>query len=309
MLITKLGPFNGKNWEDLCQLVFKVKHGDEGYQHMPADPGDFGLEGFTITSGIGFQCYCPEKNYESQKLYEAQRDKITRDLGKLKDNEDAIKTRIGDTKLGKWYFVTPIIDKHALLEHVRNKEKEVRDWKLSILADDFEIHLRDIDFYIQEIHQVQSLNGTPIVFDITPPVLSPLIGPTEEYEANVRRKSELRLSSKKDSPQIQKLVDSLYQQTFDNFLEGSGYLRKIEQDAPIVYFRLVRLLNEYEFQVKENATTWVGTAEELTAFVRDGLCKRIVKDLAPHIDETTANKISRHIVARWLAICELDFED
>ena len=43
MFVTKLGPFNEKTWEYLCQFVFKLKCGTDGYQHIQADPGDFGL--------------------------------------------------------------------------------------------------------------------------------------------------------------------------------------------------------------------------------------------------------------------------
>lgn len=309
MFVTKFGPFNGKTWEDLCQLVFKLKHGAEGYQHIQADPGDFGLEGYTIHTGIGFQCYCPEKPYGTKELYEAQRDKITRDINKLKTNQGEIAKRIGTTKIGEWFFVTPVVDRNALLAHVRMKEAEVRAWNLSILRDDFVIHLRDADFYLKEINEVRSLNGVALNFDSSPPALSALNGPQHEYEGNLRRKSELRLATKASSSNITKLVSGLYAQTLKSFLEGDGLLRRIEQDAPTVYFRLVKLVNEYENQVHEKSATWVDTAEALTNHVRDGLSERIHSELAPAIDATTADQIARHIVARWLAVCELDFDE
>ena len=307
MFVTKLGPFNGKTWEDLCQLVFKLKHGAEGYQHIQADPGDFGLEGYTIHTGIGFQCYCPEKHYGTKELYEAQRDKITTDIKKLKTNQFEIAKRIGSTKIGEWFFVTPVVDRNALLAHVRQKETEVRTWNLPILKNDFVIQLRDTDFYLKEINEVRSLNGVALNFDSTPPTLAALTGPQHEYEGNVFRKSELRLAPKAASLDIDKLVNGLYSLTLKSFLEGDGLLRRIEQDAPTVYWRLIRLVNEYENQVLEKAATWVDTAEALTSHVRDGLSERIHRELAPAVDETTADQIARHIVARWLAVCQLNF--
>lgn len=307
MFVTKLGPFNGKTWEDLCQLVFKIKHSVEGYQHIQADPGDFGLEGYTIHSGIGFQCYCPEKHYGTKELYEAQRDKITTDIKKLKTNQTEIAKRIGMTKIGEWFFVTPVVDRNALLAHVRQKEIEARAWKLPILKDDFTIHLRDADFYLKEINEVRSLNGVALNFDSFSPALAELTGPQHEYEGNVLRKSELRLAPKGTSPNLAELVNRLYSLTLKSFLEGDGLLRRIEQDAPTVYFRLVRLVNEYENHVQEKSTTWDDTAEALTNHIRDGLSARIHSELAPEVDGTTADQIARHIVARWLAICQLDF--
>lgn len=62
-----------------------MKYEVEGYQEMSAHTdGDLGIEGFTRT-GVVFQCYCPDEEYDSTKLYEHQRDKITKDLGKLKN--------------------------------------------------------------------------------------------------------------------------------------------------------------------------------------------------------------------------------
>ena len=79
MFHTKFGAFNGDTWEDLCQLVLKRKHQNVGYQEMPASPGDYGIEGYTVTTGWAFQCYCPDKHYERTELYNKQRDKITED--------------------------------------------------------------------------------------------------------------------------------------------------------------------------------------------------------------------------------------
>jgi|SRR5687768_13375337 len=307
MFVTKLGAFNGKTWEELCQLVFKMKYAAEGYQHIQADPGDFGLEGYTIHSGIGFQCYCPDKHYDTKKLYETQRTKITRDIKKLKTNETEIAKRMGATKIGEWFFVTPVVDRNALLAHVRLKEAEARAWNLSILTDSFVIHLRDADFYLKEINEVRVINGVALSFDSAIPALEALRGPQQEYEGNIFRKSALRLGPKAASPNMEKLVNGLYTHTLTSFLEGEGQLRRIEQEAPTLYFRLIRLVNEYENEVVEKATTWSDTAEALTNNVRDGLSARICRELATLLDETTAHRLARHIVARWLAICQLDF--
>jgi hypothetical protein len=307
MLQTKLGPFNGKTWEDLCQLVFKKKYANDGYQQMPASPGDFGLEGFTLRSCLGFQCYCPDKHYTSTELYEKQRDKITEDLGKLKKYETEIAGRIGTIKIRDWHFTTPEFERNALHAHARKKEQEVRAWNLTILDPDFTIHLRDADYYLTEINEVRSLNGQALNFDTCIPLLPALNGPPEEYESNLKRKTDLRLAHKTGSPSLPHLVSTLYGSTLTTFLEHDGLLRRIEKGAPPVYFRLLRIVAEYEISVKELGTIWSGSAEELLEKVRDGLSARIASELGPDIDQTTASQIARHMVARWLAVCQLDF--
>lgn len=308
MYKTSFGAFNGTSWEALCQQVFKKKYGCDGYQQIPTSPGDFGLEGFTLKTGYGFQCYCPEKHYTRQELYDKQRDKITKDLGKLKSNQADFLKLLGATKLGYWVFVTPEVDKHSLLAHARTKEAEVCGWDLPFLEPDFKILLHDGDHYLVEINEIRSAAGEALDFELTPPMLAELLEPKEVYEQNVLRKCESRLAPKQNSPRFQFLVDQLKQDTLASFLETDSYFRRVETTAPTLYFRLIRLINEYEKYVVEIAVTWTDTAEELTKSVRDGLKERIIKDLAPEFDETNASKVARLMVARWLAICELDYD-
>ena len=126
MFTTKFGPFNGSPWARLCQLVFKRKYQAECYQQMQASPGDYGIEGYTVT-GMAFQCYCPEKHYDRTELYEKQRDKITADLRKLKDYHSELQSRLGSTKISRWVFVPPEIDRNALLQHAKAKEAEIME--------------------------------------------------------------------------------------------------------------------------------------------------------------------------------------
>ncbi|WP_295374808.1 hypothetical protein [uncultured Pseudacidovorax sp.] len=46
----------------------------------------------------------------------------------------------------------------------------------------------------------------------------------------------------------------------------------------------------------------------MTDKIRDGLTERIVRELAPAIGETDAADIARMIVARWIAVCEVDYD-
>jgi len=308
MFNSKFGAFNGSTWEAMCQQVFKRKYQSEDYQPMPASPGDFGLEGVTLKSGWGFQCYCPDKHYDRSELYDKQRDKITADLAKLKTYQEEIKKRLGATKLNHWVFVTPEFDKNALLAHARTKEEEVRDWKLPFITDDFRVLLYDGDSYIVEINEIRLAAGEALVFDDVAPVLAELAGPPEEYEGNIRRKSQRRLTGARASENFDKRVQALHQLTLENFLEGDGFFRRIESSAPLVYARLVRLINEFEIYVVEISTTWTGTPEELTSQVKTSLEQRILRDLNPHFDATNASKVARLMVSRWLAICELDYE-
>lgn len=305
---TPYGPFDGDSWERLCQQVFKKKFAADGYQHIPATPGDFGLEGFTTTTGCGFQCYCPDALYPGKELHEKQRDKITADLKKLQTYEQDLKKLLGTTKLRRWYLVTPTIARNELVKHARSKEAEARAWNLSILAPDFEVLVQDGDNYAAEIQELQLAFGKALDFGGLSTNLPPLGSAPEVYESNILRKTKARLQGRFSADKITAKEAQLNQRTRRDFLEHGSHFRRINDQAPTIHSRLMRLINGYEAYVLETRATWEGTPQQLTDKVREGLAERISKELAPHIDETESALIARLMVARWIAVCELDYE-
>src|SRR5690606_22703438 len=133
--------------------------------------------------------------------------------------------RLGSTKLCCWVFVTPEVDRNALLAHVKVKEAEVRGWNLPILTDDFKVLLHDGEYYLLEINQVRAAAGEALVFDDTVPALTALEGEKEYYEHNVHRKSEHRLANKAQRVDFCARVQQLSQRTIEQFLEADGFFR------------------------------------------------------------------------------------
>ena len=124
----------------------------------------------------------------------------------------------------------------------------------------------------------------------------------------MRRKSIARLEPKFGSVSYDRLLNSLLGSTFKSFVEADNFLHGIEKSAPLLHARLIALINEYENEVRDKAIVWCGSAEELTTIVTNGLIARIVHDLQPEFNQTSASQVARHIVARWLAICQIDYE-
>ena len=304
---TTYGAFDGNSWERLCQLVFKHKFAADGYIQIPATPGDYGLEGFTKTTGCGYQCYCPDKAYPPRELYEKQRDKTTADLRKLQTNVADLTQVLGTTKLRRWHLVTPTIAHNDLIKHAQAKEAEVRGWNLSILAPDFQVLIHDADHYATEIQQMKLAVGEALDFGNLPAVLPDLNDISETYEKNIMRKTRTRLA-KVAADKLEHRVARLYAKTLREFLDHGPRLKRINDTAPTVHSRLARLINGYEAEVDERCFTWDGTPQELTDKIRDGLTERIVRELAPSIGETDAADIARMIVARWIAVCEVDYD-
>lgn len=117
---------DGDTWEKLCQSCYRIKYQEQHYTEIPAVyEGDAGIEGFTRT-GIVNQCYCPEREYSDDELYNHQRDKMTTDIGKLL-NADYKKRleKLGVPTIHEWHFVVPFYKDSRIIQHAETKRKEV----------------------------------------------------------------------------------------------------------------------------------------------------------------------------------------
>lgn len=273
---------------------------------MPASPGDFGIEGFIKNTGVAFQCYCPDNHYTQEELYIKQRDKITKDLGKLKKYERDIQSRTGKSKIKEWVFLTPHITDNKLLKHSQVKECEVKKWGLSIISSNFKVILKDADFYANEIYTVQKASGSKLTFlSSMENIKDSDLDNLTSYEQNISRKNEKRciFNGQVNTSKHQKLNKL----TSKKWTDGDSFLRQIEKDASDIYFQISRVVSQYENEVEELCITWQGDAEELVSKIKTELGTRIGEAI-PSLGEAERYKIADQMTSKWLALCPLDIE-
>ncbi|QOJ89469.1 MULTISPECIES: hypothetical protein [Pseudomonas] len=284
------------------QLVLKTKYASEGYQHVPVSPGDFGIEGFTRYSGIAFQCYCPEAHYERSELFKKQRDKITTDLKKLKDNQASLVAMLGDTRIKEWYLITPETPHNKLISHAVTKQNEVRDWKLPHIHEDFTVFIKDAEYYIQEINQVRRVDGIPISIGRETQKIPELTDEMTEYEQNLERKTKLRTADKGEAA-----TEGLLRLTRKAFLDHDPFFFQLYNAHPQTYWQVAKTLNGLEEMVDELSYELTGDPDHLVNTVKKKLNERLLNDKQLCIDENMADDIVRRTMARWLAVCQMDF--
>lgn len=306
MIQTKYGTFDGNSWEDLCQLVFKSKYKDQQYQEMVASPGDFGIEGFTKLDGVAFQCYCPDTHYTKKELYDKQRDKITKDLEKLRTYENEISRRMGNTKIKEWVFVTPLITDNKLLIHAQTKQVEVVKWGLSIIDPEFKVILQDADYFATEINVIQTAKGKKItLFSALELESQAEEQDASEYEINISKKNKVRCTFN-GILDVEKHL-KLNRLTSKKWLRSDPFLKDIEKKASEIYFHVMRVINQYESEVEELCITWRGDAEELISKVRDELAQRL-DEATPTLGEAERYRIADQMTSKWIALCPLGIE-
>lgn len=305
MINTDIGRLDGDKWESLIQSVFKRKY--DTYQEMVASPGDLGIEGFVLHEGIMIQCYCPDEEYDAGTLHEKQRDKITTDINKLTKNKEEIVKHIGDCKISQWLFITPRIGKHDIHAHARKKEKEVEAEGLEFIADDFQVLVKDLGHFIQDIRQQQIIGGEQLSFScaIGEVISEPEM--TTEYDENIRDKNKIR-SVIKDVYKPENHT-RLNEQTKKHYLDGYDILRRIFNESPQLYERIAKLVNNFEDDVEAVSMSWVDSPQKLVTSVEDKLIERFGKDRhIATIEHEDLVSITKHMVAKWIAECPMRIE-
>jgi hypothetical protein len=308
MYKTEYGNFNGSTWEDFCQICFKKKYEAEGYQQMPAWQGDLGIEGFTRT-GVLFQCYCPDEEYNADLLYEKQRDKITTDLKKLISNEKELKSYLKEIKVKQWIFVTPGFKKKDIVKHCHDKADEYRNLKLTILEDNFDVLIYDIDFFATEISLVLNYRKEKIE-------INPLTEKSETEIADWKTKeiSLVKNAIRKHGQRISDIIpnrdikiNKLTQNSIEHFLNGNITVKIMQEKFPKDYEKFIRVVSLFEKKVAEMCIINTGDNNELYKQIENDL-KAKLKDAFNYIDQITIDRLTEQVLSDWILRCPINFE-
>jgi len=309
MIKTEFGVFDGDKWESISQICFKQNFREESYQEVKASPGDYGIEGFTRTGKV-FQCYCPDEHYSTTILYEKQRDKITADLKKLKTYENQLKGFLGDTKINKWYFVTPVYGKNEIITHCTAKRDEVRSWNLSIIDNDnFEVIFEDISFLHPHLNVAIDSTGQKINLSPDKPIKDndklKWKGKEITLVENAQRKHALRFD--KTTPNVDKRIDDLTEKTIASFLRGNILLRMWQNEYPTEYEKFLSIISLVENEVEEKCMFQVQDKNELY-FGFKNLVEEKINIAFPKLEQEMIMNLTNQVLADWILRCPINFE-
>ena len=311
MFVTTYGNFDGKSWEDMFQIILKRKYMIVNYQRVKASPGDFGIEGFT-KDGQTFQCYCPDMLTDDKTLYEKQRDKITKDINKLKTNSKEIKEIFGGVKLQKWILITPHIGHRDLINHCNAKRDLVKSWSLDFIEDDFDVLLHEADDYAIEIGEC--FNHTEKKLTIKPQEGETDGAKIVEWKTteislanNALSKNKIRIESLRKNIDVETTTNILTNETIKYFLNGESILRVWQSSQPDNHQRFIELLASVEEELKEKCLLSMVEPNQLVADITLYMEQRIKASFA-YLDESTIVRLKNYSVSFWILRCPLYFE-
>lgn len=315
-----LEPFlNGDAWEELITQCCRRKYEKDKFTYVPAKSdgkfSDHGIEAFTKTTGIVFQCYCPKDIYISEdKLYEQQRDKVTEDISKLKDLENVKGLlSMGVPEITEWIFIVPEYKDKKILKHLYKKQQELLNLKASdqkkyhYLSDKFECSIKVAEDFLLEIVDIINANASKVKVEFSKlDKFNPDWSNCEsEKSKNVQRKlSSINEKLKNDSQKLDFLTN-IY---MSKYVQGTQLINAIGKFSPELRSKILATKEQFrEIVILESM-------QNQDSLLNNSVFKDLKNDFKLRLEEefpgiATKSLMDIHLstISEWLADCPLEF--
>lgn len=300
--------WNGETWQTHVNALLTTHHQMNGCTyHSVADKveGDGGLEGFS-SDGHAYQCYCDEASLDTADRATKQKRKITADIKKLEIHKDFWEEMLQGVRLVSWTLVVPFNEDKDVLKHVRRKATEIRNKGLTFIDPSFHGHVcTDTVGFPLACQRLLECGFSKV--HISPGEISP-----EHIESLSTTKPEF---IRKLDTKVAKLlpnnsepnVIAFRKQLLDRYLRGSNILQKLEQDAPVLYERIITAIHEKSLSIQLESqfdATLAGARLKDTRADLEGCVRGVAAVLA----DSTIMALSWSTVTELLGECFLDFQ-
>lgn len=296
--------WDSKEWETHAVAMLCHHFGVENVVPVPDDDqGDRGLDAFT-RQGIGYQCYAPEgEPLAPSRRAALQKGKITKDLKKLKDNEDKLLPILGEVKLHTWVLLTPEHKSANVIEHCNTKAAEVLEWGLGFILPNFAVQIHSKEQY-QRAHAFISQAEQFGTFLTAPPEYDPVgadFGAVTSPQIEIMDGKLAKLPKLQDADRRRAHRAMLLERQ----LGGDALLDRIRGRAPEVASHYDTMMTSARAEMIFEAASAQAPAEYYRD-VRKSLVERFRRD--PHLGDDNAEFFADKCITDWLEQCPLDFE-
>lgn len=308
------GKLNGDTWEELCQSCYRIKYQEQNYIEIPAvHGGDAGIEGFT-RNGIVNQCYCPERDYSDDDLYNHLRNKMTTDIGKLldKDYKDRL-IKLGVPIIHEWHFVIPEYRDLRIIQHAESKRKEVLKAKkenpaqYDYLADDFVIVIKTAEDFKFEITRTfrESLTDAKLNLAVREVKVIDWKNCDSEKANNIKRKVKAVMNDiDEEDEYFNEIVDTY----IESYIKGLEIMRMLRMSYAAIYEDVYSLEQAYKKQV--SLKTGMNTDKSMNSKIFNEILEDFEKKLSEscgYFTPASIIELKTDIISMWLADCSMKF--
>lgn len=305
---------DGDAWERWCDDCYRDRYQAQHYIKVPADfLGDAGIEGYTL-SGVAYQCYCPERNYNDEELYTHLRDKVTRDIGKLinKDNAKRLKA-LGVPAIREWHFVIPEYKDKRIVEHLESKRKEI---VAAITTDPSTFSY--IDPQIRLIPKVAEDFKVEFVRLIRNPLVDIKLNTavksisnidwttcSAEKTENISRKLKAIMHTDDDDSDFKDML-AFWSEAY---LKGIEIMNSLQESFGTIYEELFDLEQQYKKDVYMRSR--LNSDHSLNNEIFESILREFEDTIRAQFScfsEPSIKELRRDLVSGWLADCSLQFK-
>lgn len=296
--------WDGGEWEDYIQLLLKRHHGVGNYQEVPAKHGgDFGIDGYS-TNGCAYQCYAAQEPCTTKQRYEAQRNKITNDIGKFINNKPDLVKLFGSTTIHRWVLLVPTYDSALLMQHASKKSEEVLQAKLPYVSSDFKIIIDTDSCFEKEINELTNAGVLEIDME---GLESEVEGRETWLESNEGLVNVLHTKSKKISTLSSEVkLEEFKYLIVDHYLRGQNLLSNFNKKFPDIYAKLNTCKRTYEKHLHTMSLIEDNPANQCLKDTLREYTGELGKSV-PNLPTEAIKTLTWEAISDWLMRCPLDF--
>lgn len=292
--------WDGAEWQEHCLSLLRLRYRHDLQEIPSLRKPDLGIEAYSHDAAL-YQCYAAQEPLSTADLYAAQRDKLTRDLGKLETNQAELAALLGDIEVRRYLFIVPRFEGAELPTHASLKSQQVRARQLAFIASDFQVVVMTDESFPSERAQLIALgaaNAGVVVPDIQQNRINAWTAANEAWLENLVRKIG-RLTA--DGPRQADMQDRL----LTHYLAGESMLGQLRDESPEVWESLEAGRNARMNLLATERAFDLGTPATRFTEVRDRERDQYAE--LPGIDASTAEHLAWGTTAEWLLECSLDF--
>jgi hypothetical protein len=291
-----------KEWEYHANNLLRERYTSANYIPIPDQHnGDGGIEGFSL-DGNAYQMYCSENTVTMSKLYEDQRNKMTRDIGKFIKNTNKMKGFFGELKIKRWVLVVPKHKTKEIITHATKKTKEVKEKNLDYVDNkDFRVLVWDRDEFKKEEASLLAAGIAVLKLDHVSVPENEVIeyqDQSPEFSQNMTRKLGAINSNIKV---IKKGADALTK----NAIVSQNIMSELKQDYGEYYEKITSATAKRAEQLDIEAIDSEPEKQKIS-YQTEVLKMQLQNSCKLHGDNLDV--ISKGTVADWLMNCTLGFE-
>lgn len=297
------GNWQGREWQDYCLSLLKKRYAASSPHSLQVVPdahiGDLGLEAFSY-DGYAYQCYAAQEPLSLKERYEKQRDKLTTDLGKLRDKSADVHLLLGSVVIHRYVFLVHRHDSRFLISHAQMKSSDVLSWGLSFIAPKFCIVVETDDDYKSEREQLFAIPRPLIEPDpLAPDAVTEWVGENPGLRETAAAKL-LRITASPGT--VEEVIDALMNQ----FLLGENAMSHLKASVPDGYASVLQTKSQKEsLLVLQHPPDQVGSSTQLTSIANELASE--LRSAYPLLDEGLSRTLAWSTVAEWLMRCPLNF--